>query len=94
MGQEMQVIVLARLLQALLGDRVDLAAQHARLDRLHGDALDFLDLAKQILKFGVGLAQDGHAGEVPDIAVIVAAGIEGEHIALLPSLLRRRAVEV
>ena len=71
---------------------VDLAAHDAGLDRLHGGALDLLDLGQQVLELGVRLAQDRHAGEVADIAVIVAAGIDREHVALLPALLRRRAV--
>ena len=32
------------------------------------------------------LAQDRHAGQIADIAVIVAAGVEREHVALLPAL--------
>ena len=52
-----------------------------------------LDLAQQVLELGIGLAVDRHAAEVADIAVIVAAGIEREDVALLPALLGRRAVE-
>ena len=48
--------------------------------------------ARQILQFAVGLAQHGHAREVADIAVIIAAGIERQHVALLPALRRRRPV--
>ena len=65
--------------------RVDVAAHRAGLDRLHGGALDRLDLAQQVLELGVRLAEDRHAAEIADIAVIIAAGIEREHVALAPS---------
>ena len=39
-------------------------------------------------------ASDGHAGQVTDVAVIVAAGVEGQDITLLPSLSGRCAIEV
>ena len=84
--------MLLRLRDQRLAGRVDLAAHRAGADRLEGGALDRLDLAQQVLELGVRLAQDRHAGEVADIAVIVAAGIDREHVALLPALLRRRAV--
>ena len=81
------------LLHQRLGRAVDHAAHGARLDRLHGGALDVLDLAQEVFELGIGLAVDGHAAEVADIAVIVAAGIEREDVAFLPFLLRRRAIE-
>ena len=48
---------------------------------------------QHVLELGVGLALDRHAAEVADIAVIVAAGIEREDVALVPRLIRRRAIE-
>src|SRR5262249_58774796 len=75
------------------GRGVDYAPHHPRLDRLHRRALDLLDLGQQIFELGIRLAVNRHPTEVADIAVIVAAGIEREHVALAPFLLRRRAVE-
>ncbi len=48
--------------------------------------------AKQIDQLGIGLAQDRHAREIADIAVVVSAGVDREHVALLPALRGRRAV--
>src|SRR5262249_59001219 len=62
-------------------------------DWLHGRLLDGLDRRQQIFQFLIRFADDAHAGNVADIAVIIAAGIEREHVALLPALIRGRAVE-
>ena len=92
-GEKMDVIVQLRFVQHAVGGGIDLAAQHAGADRLHRRLLDGFDLGQQIDQFGIGLADDPHAREVADIAVIIAAGIERQHVALLPALVRRRAVE-
>ena len=44
------------------------------------------DFGQQILKLGIRLAKNAHAAEVADIAVIVAAGIDRQHLAFLPRL--------
>src|SRR5215467_11752262 len=46
MGQEVQVVVLPRFLQPFLRNRINLASKHAWLDRLHGYALNLLDLSQ------------------------------------------------
>ena len=92
-GEEVHVVVVLGLAHQRVGRRVDLAAHGAGLDRLHRGALDGLDLGQHILELGVGLAVDRHAAEVADIAVIVAARVEREDVALVPLLLRRRTVE-
>jgi len=54
--------------------------------------LNVFDISKQVLKFRIRLTQHRHPREVTDIALVVAAGIERQHVALLPALFRRRAV--
>ncbi len=93
MRQEMHVVVLLRLAHQRIGRRIDVAAHPAGLDRLHGGALDLLDLAQQVLELGIGLAVDRHAAEIADIAVVIAAGVERQDVARLPALLGGRAVE-
>src|SRR4029079_8320254 len=67
-------------------------ADHSGTDRLHRNALDGLDLAQKILELGVRLALDGHAADIADIALVVTAGIDRHDLALLPFLVRGRAV--
>ena len=79
------------------GDRRIVASAAAKIsfpgnagaDRLSGRLLNFIDLAKQILQLRVGLPEDSHAGEVADIALMVGAGIQGEHVAFPPEQLLR-----
>ena len=85
MRQEVRVVVMLRLAERRFRRGVDFAAHHAGLDRLEGGALNLLDLAEQVFELGVRLAEDRHAREVADIAVVVAAGIEREHVAASPS---------
>ncbi len=87
------MVVVLGFVHERFGRGVGHAPRRSRLDGLHRRALNALDLRQQIFELGVGLAVDRHPTEVADIAVIVAAGVEREHVALAPFLLRRCAVE-
>ncbi|MGY3409958.1 hypothetical protein ACVWZV_006071 [Bradyrhizobium sp. GM5.1] len=92
MGQKLRAVALGDLRELPLGRDVDVAAHGARPDRREGGALDRLDLGQTVLQLGIGIAEHGHAREVADIAVIIAAGIERQHVTLLPALRRGRPV--
>ena len=91
--EKLEVIVQLRLFQHRLGRRINLDAVDAGTDRLERRLLRGLDFGQQIHQFGVGLADDAHAGKIPDIAVIIATQIHRQRLALFPGLVRRRAVE-
>ena len=75
-GKKLVVIVQLRFLQHRIGRNVNLAAFDAGADRLERCLLDGFDLGEQIFKLGVRLADNAHARQIADIAVIIAAGIE------------------
>src|SRR5436190_15494505 len=91
--QEVHVLGVPRLLDQRIAYAVDHRGHGAGLDRLHGGALDHLDLAQQVLELRIRLAEDGHAAEIADVAVIVGARVEGDDIALGELVVRRGAVE-
>ena len=91
--QEIEVAAMLRLVHQRLGCGVDRLAGHARLHRVECGALDGFDLTEVIDELGIRLAVDRHAADVADVAVVVAAGIERQDIALAPDLIGRRTVE-
>ena len=91
-GEKMQVVVLPGAAHQRLRRRIDIATHSAGLDRLEGGLLNLLDFGEQLAEFGVGLAKYRHAGDVADIAVVIAAGIQRQDVTLLPFLLGRRAI--
>src|ERR1700678_4009562 len=86
MGQKMQVVVLARSPYQRLRGCANVATHSARLDGAEGRLLDLLDLGQQFVELGIRITQDRHTGDVANIAVVISAGIDGQHIAGLPSL--------
>lgn len=48
--------------------------------------LHLFDATQQINQFGIRLAVDGHSAEVADVAAIVAARVERDDTALLPTI--------
>ena len=77
MGEKLHVFVMGRCFHHLLGPADDLTAERARLDRLARALLDRIDQAQKVDQLGVGVGlEDGHAAQVADVAMIVAAGIE------------------
>ena len=92
MGDELERVTVGRAGEHLFRRGEDVAAESpgaARLSRRH---LDRVDLGEEVGELGIRLALDRHAAEVADIALVVAAGIEGEDVALAPDLARRRPV--
>jgi hypothetical protein len=91
-SEEMQMVVLARAAHQRFRRGIDVSAHGASLDRLEGGPLHLLNLGQEIDELAIGLAENGHAGNIADIAVIIAPRIERQHVALLPRLRRGRAI--
>ncbi|MGY3649466.1 hypothetical protein ACVWW2_004757 [Bradyrhizobium sp. LM4.3] len=85
-GQKLRAVALADLGKLPLGRDVDVAAHGTGLDRGEGGALDRFDLGQAVFQLGIGIAEHRHAREIADIAVIIAAGVQRQHLALLPTL--------
>ena len=88
-------LILAR--RALEQGRVGVL-EESSLDRpgpqvLASSLLHALDLPEEIDELVVRFPGVGHAGEVADVAPVVAAGIERQRLAFLPDLVVGRAVE-
>ena len=57
-----------------------------------GGVLDRADLRERGVRLGARRAEDGHAAQVADVAVALAAGVQRQHLARMPRLVGRRAV--
>ena len=75
------------------GRRENIAAAAPRRIGLARRLLDLLDHAEKVLKLGIRLAEDPHAAQVADVALVISAGVEGQDVAGLQALVRGRAVE-
>src|ERR1700722_20140888 len=91
-GEKLVVIAQLRLLQNRLGRGIDFCSIDPGTDWLECCLLGSLDLGKKVFKLGVRLAGNAHAGEIADVTVIIAAQSSRSGSALLPDLIRGRAV--
>src|SRR5258705_3432434 len=92
-GEKVEMRQLLRASRGLFRRRIDVAAARPRANRLARRLLNGLDLAEQVLKLGVRLADTAHAAEIADIAVIIGAGVQRDDVAGTEQLVRWRTIE-